>query len=313
VDGQTENQQMANLPSNRLKAQSPPFYATSVDLFGPITVKFGKYKTCKTWGVLYTCMNVRAVYIDVASDYSAEGFLMTFRRFLSIHGQPAVMYSDRGSNLVAAGKEIKEFCNNKGMKWEYLTPTAAHQNGCAEALIKTTKRCIKLAIGKKVLWPLELQTVLFEVANLINERPIGKLPTDPDDGKYLSPNDLLLGRASTEITQGPFEDNNEIQRFSFVQTIITEFWKRWYRDVFPTLIPRRKWHTLSRNVSVGDFVLVKDPDPIRSEWTRGRITKVFPGQDKKVRNVEVTTKTGKYERPVTRIIVLYPAEGYSDE
>ena len=44
----------------------------------------------------------------------------------------------------------------------------------------------------------ELQTVCYETANLLNERPIGRHPTSPDD-KYLCPNDLLLGRSTSKI------------------------------------------------------------------------------------------------------------------
>jgi hypothetical protein len=37
----------------------------------------------------------------------------------------------------------------------------------------------------------ELQTVMFEVANLLNERPIGTKETDHNEGSYLCPNDLI--------------------------------------------------------------------------------------------------------------------------
>ena len=45
----------------------------------------------------------------------------------------------------------------------------------------------------------ELMTVFYEVGNLVNERPIGCQPKDPDDGSYLSPNHLLLGRAMRRV------------------------------------------------------------------------------------------------------------------
>jgi hypothetical protein len=48
----------------------------------------------------------------------------------------------------------------------------------------------------------ELQTVMFEVANYINERPIGLKNNDPNEGSYLCPNDLLLGRASSSVPPG---------------------------------------------------------------------------------------------------------------
>ena len=37
-----------------------------------------------------------------------------------------------------------------------------------------------------MLSPFELYTYLFEVANLVNSRPIGRVPNDPDDGTCTS-------------------------------------------------------------------------------------------------------------------------------
>ena len=60
------------------------------------------------------------------------------------------------------------------MKWQFITPTAPHQNGCTEALVKSCKRALKKAIGDQKLAPFELYTYFLEVANLINECPIGR-------------------------------------------------------------------------------------------------------------------------------------------
>ena len=73
----------------------------------------------------------------------------------------------------------------------------------------------------------------MEVGSLVNQRPIGHIPNDPDDGAYLCPNDMLLGRASTTVphVQGPFkETRNPRHRVEFIQRIVDSFWKRWVRD-----------------------------------------------------------------------------------
>ena len=86
--------------------------------------------------------------------------------------------------------QLKEFCADKGTKWMFITPCVPHQNGCAEALVKTCKKALKTAIGENVLTPFELYTCLLEAGNLVNQRPIGRIPNDPDDGAYLCPNDI---------------------------------------------------------------------------------------------------------------------------
>ena len=91
----------------------------------------------------------------------------------------------------------------------------------------------------------------------------------------------------------------------FVQKIVDSFWKRW-----TPLIPRKKWNAEKRNVQVDDFVIVQTPNAVRGNWNNGRFVNVYPGQDGKVRNVRVKTGTGEYDRPVTKIVVVQPADGY---
>ena len=152
---------------------------------------------------------------------------------------------------------------NNGVGGESLTP---HQNGCAEALVKSCKRALKKAVGEHVLTSFELYTCLLEVANLVNQRPTGRPPNDPDGGSYLCPNDMLLGRASPQVPQGPFEETrNPRRRVEFVQKIVESFWRRWTRDVFPLLVPRRKWNVEKRNVRVNDIVIVADSNAVRGK------------------------------------------------
>ena len=100
--------------------------------------------------------------------------------------------------------ELKDFCAEKGVQWKFVTPNAPHQNGCAESLEKSCKYALKKAIGEQELTPFELYTCLMEITNLVNERPIGRVVNDQDEGSYLCPNDMLLGRASRNVPHGPF-------------------------------------------------------------------------------------------------------------
>ena len=150
----TETQLMANLPAVRLAPYTPLFYMTACDYFGPYKVKISRNKTAKHYGVLFTCLNTRAVYLEMAVDLSTMEFLQVLRRFLAIRGRPAIILSENCSQFVSAKKElrqmvgdinedeVKEFCGEKGMQWKFITPGAPHQNGCAEALVKTCKRAL---------------------------------------------------------------------------------------------------------------------------------------------------------------------------
>ena len=326
IGARVESQVMADLPQSRLAPFTPPFHHTSCDYFGPYRVKISRNKIVKHYAVIFTCLNTRAVHLELAADCTTMEFMQVLRRFYALRGVPALMISDNGSQLVGAERELREmvkgldtetlqeFSAERGMKWQFTTPAAPHQNGCAESLVKSCKIGLKKAIGEQVRTPLELQTCLVEVANLVNQRPIGRIPSDPDDGSYLCPNDMLLGRASSTVPQGPFRHTkNPRHRVEFVQKIVDSFWTRWTRDVFPSLLPRKQWHAEKRNVRVDDFVIVQASSAIRGTWNVGRVVSVYPGEDGKVRNVKIKTRSGEYERPITKIAVIYPAEEYEDQ
>ena len=239
-----ETQAMAELPEQRLAPHTPPFHFTACDYFGPYQVKIGRNKTTKHYGVIFTCLNTRAVHVEMAVDCSTMDFLQVLRRFLAIHGYP--------------------------------------------------KR--------------------IEVANLVNQRPIGRVPNDPDDGAYICPNDMLLGRASPQVPQGPFKETKDPRkRVEFVQKIVNSFWRQWTRDVFPSLFPRKKWDMTTRNVRVDDVVMMAGDNAIRGKWTIGRVTKFYPGKNKRVRNVTILTSGKEYNRPITKIAVIDPSEGLEEE
>ena len=210
-----ETQFMADRPDIRLAPFTPSFHNTTCDYFGPIVVKIIRNNTAKHYGILFTCLNTRAVHLELVVDCSTMEFLQVLRRFFAIRGSPAVMISDNGTQFVGAEKELKEmvkggkleelreFCAEKGMERRFTTPKAPHHNGYAEVLVKTCEKALKKAIGNQVLSLFELYMYLLEAANLVNSRPIGKVPNDPDDGTYISPNDILLGHSTSEVPQGP--------------------------------------------------------------------------------------------------------------
>ena len=61
------------------------------------------------------------------------------------------------------------------------------------------------------------------------------------------------------------------------------------------------------------MVMYAEDNAIRGKWTLGRIIEVYPGEDGRTRNVKVKIATREYSRPVTKITVIYPAEGYDNE
>ena len=329
-----ESQIMGRIPIDRLKP-APAWHSISVDFFGPFETRgeVNKRSRGKAYGVVFTCNLIRAVHIDVSHDYSTDAFLTVLRRFIPIRGSPSIIRSDRGSQLVGANKELKrmiegldrpqlqQFGAQSSFEWQFSPGDAPWQNGCAESMVKAVKKAITAVIGQQVLTNAELITVMFEIANLLNERPIGKRSNDIDDGTYLCPNDLLLGRATTRVPSGPFDSNvTPRKRFRFLQNLVNGFWTKMMKFYFPTLLVQQKWHTSRRNAQRGDIVILQDTNAVRGNWRLGKICEVHTSSDGTVRRVTVeyknTDDTSDYngrpwvnvELAIQRLIVVLPAE-----
>ena len=334
-DKELETQEMGELPLDRF-LPAPSFSYTSLDFFGPFWIKDTVKRRVKrkVFGVLYTSSTEHSVYIDLAEGYDTDSYFMVQKRFVSIRGYPKKMRSDLGSQLVCADKEMKEILHNLdwrkignsgteyGMEREFSkSADAPWENGLSESLVKLVKKNISLLIGNHALTFAELQTILFEIANLLNERPIGIHPSDPEEGTYLCPNDLLLGRASTRAPQVLMDVSNDPKkRVVTLQQIVDTFWKKWQRDNFHTLIVRQKWHVTKRNLSKRDIVLIQDANARRGNWRLAEVLEADPGKDGKVRDVILRYKSQnhgkeyqgqpdiKLKRSVHKLVVIIPAE-----
>ena len=66
---------MADLPRLHLTPDTPPLYNTSCDYFGPYNMKIRINKTTKHYGVIFICLNTRAVHLELAVDYSTIEYI----------------------------------------------------------------------------------------------------------------------------------------------------------------------------------------------------------------------------------------------
>ena len=63
---------------------------------------------------------------------------------------------------------------------------------------------------------------------------------------------------------------------------------------------QQKWHTKKRNVRVGDVVLIQDSNQVQGNWKLGKVSKVYPGDDTRVRIVDVKYKNPRQGEPVDK-------------
>jgi hypothetical protein len=67
-----------------------------------------KRATMKVWNVITVCLNTKAVTMHLAPGYSTADFFIAYDSHVYDRGVPANVHSDKGSQLVAAGKEVMD-------------------------------------------------------------------------------------------------------------------------------------------------------------------------------------------------------------
>lgn len=176
-------QKMADIPSERLVADKPPFTNVGLDYFGPFEVKRGR-STVKRYGVIFTCMTSRAVHLEVACSLDTDACINAIRRFLCRRGQVEHIRSDNGTNLVGAERELRQALSTleqrqihqalmkRGVHWSFNPPTASHHGGFWERLIRTVRHVLCSVLKQQTLDDECLNTVFCEVESIINSRPI---------------------------------------------------------------------------------------------------------------------------------------------
>ena len=332
-------QLMGSIPADRL-VNPVAWGDVELDLFGPFLCRsdVNKRSSMKVWGVVIEDRNSGAVHCDVVLDYSAQEVIKMLRRFGSLHGWPSRISSDPGSQLESSSgrmevwwEQMKDqlvgFAGQSNFTWEISPANSPWRQGRCEVRIKNIKRILKISIGSSKLSPIELQTVLFEAANMSNERPIGVNKSPQSDGTYkiLTPNCLIIGRSTSSIP----DDTNlaghlkKSERYELIQQVTKDFWSRWVAEVTPEAVIRQKWHESRRNLQPGDVVLIHDKTPLKGKYLLAVVDSVNMSRDGLVRSCSVKYRIPKQSdsvseysggrlitltRSVQRLTLLLPVE-----
>ena len=206
------SQIMAPLPSIRMKEPLHAFNKTSVDFGGPFHSIQGRgRRRAKRYLCLFTCLQSRAVHLELAYSLDTDSFLNAFYRMTGRRGLPEEVISDNGSNFISGNRELQELVQqlddkkihsslaNRGVKWNFNPPLAPHFGGVHEAMIKAAKRAILAVLHNADINDEELHTTFVGVEDLLNSRPLTYQSSHPSDDLPLTPNHFLHGRVGGEF------------------------------------------------------------------------------------------------------------------
>ncbi|UYV79846.1 hypothetical protein LAZ67_18000906 [Cordylochernes scorpioides] len=204
---------MGVLPEYRVEPQQQSFSIVGMGYFVPMEVSVGRRHE-KRYGVLFTCMTTPAIHLKVAQ--TTYSFIMAIWRMICRRGIPWEIFSDNGTSLRGADKELQqalddydqealtENMNSKGIKWNFIPPSAPHMGGSWERSVKSVKTAMLVILRYRCPKDEELLTLILEV--VVNIRPLTDVPLDPAAPGAITPMHFLIGTSSIGHPPEQFDD-----------------------------------------------------------------------------------------------------------
>lgn len=318
-------QQMGNLPASRV-TPNDAFAVCGLDYAGPIQMRTELSRGTrhyKGYIALFVCFATKALHLEAVSGYTARDFIHALQRFIARRGLCRTIHCDNGTNFVGANRILKaqwqqavevadsEYgldLRTRKIDFVFCPPRQPHMNGLAEAGVKAAKKTLMKTTGPQVLTFEEMATVLAQNEAVLNARPLYAVSNRPDDFNYLTPAHFLIGRALDVIPEISMKGVKPTQRYELVHQSQEAFWQLYESEHVHQLQKRFKWQKASKNLEVGQLILVISKDAPRNEWHRGRIRRVETGTDGLVRVVHYETASGKQKKKHVNDVCVLPTD-----
>ena len=335
--GPFKTPKFAKIPDYVLSDNFPPFAYTGIDYLGPLLVKDEKRGT-KNWICLFTCLNVRAIHLEVIDDMTTDSFLLCLRRFVSRRGTPSLIISDNAPNFklgnsvinriwkhVVRDVDIQSYVANEGIQWKFITDMAPWKGGFYERLVGLTKRSLRKALGRSKASNQELVTIISECEAIINSRPLTYVDADINSGHSLTPGHFLSLNQKTGYPNIEIRDSNTIdlgtkliKMWKTGQDQLSNFWNIWLTEYLQVLRERKTYQLkpikgeVRRKPNVGETVIIKEEYQPRGKWKLATVQRLIESDvDKKHRAAQLLLPSGLLiKRPFK---LIFPLEMNNDD
>ena len=302
-----------DLPTGRTSSFTP-FASVGMDYTGHFYVRDFSDKKIKVYILLFTCLTTRAVHLEVVNSMSVLDFLNAFLRFTARYGIPMEVYSDNAKTFTTAAnllrniveQEItKNFFSSRNILFKNVPVYSANQAGSWERIVRLCKETLYKAYAKNTIFTFDqFVTTLADVQRIINNRPLCYNSTS-QDLDVISPNMLLsysntfpllkFSKHQLEQVWGEAKDsefltsiNNHIKDKEDFRKNFLEKWLEAY------ILDLRQKHGISDCLDPVSHAWIREGSiclfkiPMADHYPLVKISKLLPGSDGRIRNVEIT-------------------------
>ena len=244
-------QLLSDLPPSRIEAPERAFSCVGLDFAGPLTFKNGT-ECVKGYGAVFVRFASKAVHLEAVSSLTSDAMVAALRRFIARRGIPSQIVSENGTNFVGARRDLNELekvveagaQSYNSIEWLFIPPRSPNFGGLWETAVKSMNHHLRRVMGKSILTYEEMTTILCQIEQVLNNRPLMALTNNPDDMFALTSSMLINGSQLDAIPQPCLKKmdvrGHPAKRFRALQQLLSQFWKRWSAEYVASLQPRSK-------------------------------------------------------------------------
>ena len=181
------------LPEYRVCAEFP-FQVTGFDFAGPLFVKdvYSKRSDVnKCFVFIFTYGTSRFTYLEWSPDMTSVSFSNCFKIFISRCGRPTKVVSDNFKSFKS--NDTEAYFKEINVTWKPILEKSPWWGGFYERFIAILKSALLKIVGSAKLNFEELHTVLVQIENMMNTRPLTYLSEENCD-EHITPSHLMYGR-----------------------------------------------------------------------------------------------------------------------
>ena len=320
---------ITNLPKHRVNLVKA-YEHVGVDFGGPFMIlDYQGEKQLKMYLLIFTCLNIRAVHLELVEDMSTKSFIQAFARFTNLYGIPASLYSDNATPFIAGGQLLEDILVSSEFQDKFRSCSIRHiripvysawVGSVWERHIRTIKLCLQKVFGRSKTNYFDFLTALSDIQNAINSRPLTYRCSGESDLEIITPKCFLNPFASEGVVlqaedkelldADPPAREDILKSLEVRDAVLNKFRELYYREYLLSLNEQcRNLHEVNfeNKIKIDDVVLTKVPLKTRAHWSLGRVSKILPGDDQKTRFVEIVKGHGKKPQ-IHAISNLYPLE-----
>ena len=323
-----KSQKMTQLKDIKKLTQLKPFFAVSLDCYGPLRINAG-LTTTRTKGkipvyiLVVICKFTKAIHAEALTSVDTENVIMGLRRTAGNVGGICHIRSDNAGAFKKLGaecnkeidwEEVKRALADRIKVWEFSTPYDHEGNALAEAAVKIVQNTFHKIKGVKNVLDLtfeQFRTLLVEAMWYANNRPI--CSNDRESVyKVICPNFFLMKHLGNDLCPLIPIDTLPYDRLRAQEEFLDKWCEILYEQTLINVRPFQKWSTEIDNVKPGQLVVVPEDNVKRYKWKVAKIVDVNVHQDKLVREASVLID-GK-TKPVWRSMrYLIPLTFFDEE